>query len=381
MEYKFFAFISYSHADIKTAKRLQSLLEHYHLPTALQKERNLPKRFKVFRDTDELTSGELNDELRNKLEESNFLIVICSPASAKSIYVGNEISYFRQLGRQKRIIPFIIDGKPHGEQDSDCFNPQMTAGNLELLGIEVKAEDMPFQFLRFHKAFIRLVAKMLNLDFGVLWNRRRIYFVKQLIYVTLILSIITGLAMKALREKPFDMQVTLQNPIKDLPLSVQGNDSIYLFVEEGDVRAMPVKDLASEISFLNLPGRYKGQLAKIQGTIYGFEKLDTSIVLEQETTLYLQRIPSIFGHICYLICDDTSERSLPNVDFNFGFSHQKTDEKGLLLFDVPIEQQKACYPVHISQQGRNMHLKYRNKEDVIYPSLKGDTAILYICKD
>ena len=72
MAHNFFAFISYRHTDIKAAKRLQFLLESYNLPTMIQKMKpEAPKRFKVFRDADELTSGVLNDELHHKLDESD----------------------------------------------------------------------------------------------------------------------------------------------------------------------------------------------------------------------------------------------------------------------------------------------------------------------
>lgn len=88
MAHNFFAFISYRHTDIKAAKRLQFLLESYNLPTMIQKMKpEAPKRFKVFRDADELTSGVLSDELHHKLDESKYLIVICSPNSAQSKYV------------------------------------------------------------------------------------------------------------------------------------------------------------------------------------------------------------------------------------------------------------------------------------------------------
>ena len=144
MAHNFFAFISYRHTDIKAAKRLQFLLESYNLPTMIQKMKpEAPKRFKVFRDADELTSGVLNDELHHKLDESKYLIVICSPNSAQSKYVGEEIAYFRSKGREGEIIPFIIDGVPHSK-DRECFHAQLTLGGLELLGIDVQVENSRF---------------------------------------------------------------------------------------------------------------------------------------------------------------------------------------------------------------------------------------------
>ncbi len=103
----FFAFISYRHTDIKAAKRLQFLLESYNLPTMIQKMKpEAPKRFKVFRDADELTSGVLSDELHHKLDESKYLIVICSPNSAQSKYVGGGDCLLPLEGTRKRDYTF-----------------------------------------------------------------------------------------------------------------------------------------------------------------------------------------------------------------------------------------------------------------------------------
>lgn len=104
MAHNFFAFISYRHTDIKAAKRLQFLLESYNLPTMIQKMKpEAPKRFKVFRDADELTSGVLSDELHHKLDESKYLIVICSPNSAQSKYVGRRLPTSARRDAKERL--------------------------------------------------------------------------------------------------------------------------------------------------------------------------------------------------------------------------------------------------------------------------------------
>ncbi len=54
------AFISYKREDEKWAKCLANELEHYHLPTTLN-GKDLPKNLRpVFRDVDELMSGNLD---------------------------------------------------------------------------------------------------------------------------------------------------------------------------------------------------------------------------------------------------------------------------------------------------------------------------------
>ena len=359
MAHNFFAFISYRHTDIKAAKRLQFLLESYNLPTMIQKMKpEAPKRFKVFRDADELTSGVLNDELHHKLDESKYLIVICSPNSAQSKYVGEEIAYYRSKGREGEIIPFIIDGVPHSK-DRECFHAQLTLGGLELLGIDVQVENSRFHVIRFHKAFIRLVARMLDVDFGVLWNRRKHFLIKLTTLMIVVFSIIIGLAVNAIHSRPFDLAVQLsQVPYKALPLSADETDSLYLFLSENDLRTVALKDLDDVVLFPNIPGKYKRKSMRIVAKAYGCHMIDTIVSIASKMVLPIHRNPETFGHIRYRIVDNETEEQLIGVTFDFGFLKVKTDDEGILNVLIPIDQQLVSYPVKIDYNGISMHLTY-----------------------
>lgn len=138
---KYWAFLSYSHADNRTAHRmwanwLHESLETYHLPETLVGAQGgmgftIPDRiYPVFQDEKELpTRSDLGSALEAALTESFFLVVLCSPRSAKSLWVNQEILRFKQLGRESRILPIIIDGEPnasepgkeHLDPDLECF--------------------------------------------------------------------------------------------------------------------------------------------------------------------------------------------------------------------------------------------------------------------
>ena len=73
--YRRYAFISYSHRDVKIAKWLHKELEAYKLPAEIQNEfENSQYLRPVFRDIDDLDTGVLKDELRKKLWSSKYLI-------------------------------------------------------------------------------------------------------------------------------------------------------------------------------------------------------------------------------------------------------------------------------------------------------------------
>ena len=139
--YKYWVFLSYSHADNRTPHRmwanwLHESLETYRLPETLAGSEGgmgftVPERiYPVFQDEKELpTRSDLGSALEAALEESVFLVVLCSPRSAKSLWVNQEILHFKQMGRESRILPLIIDGEPnasepgkeHLDPDLECF--------------------------------------------------------------------------------------------------------------------------------------------------------------------------------------------------------------------------------------------------------------------
>ena len=130
--HKYRAFISYSHADKRWAEWLHRALETYRVPPRLVGRETsmgtVPDRVRpVFRDRDELpTATELGEVINRALEDSSCLIVLCSPRSASSRWVNEEILTFKRLGRSDRILCLIVDGEPNAgdkaENDrEECF--------------------------------------------------------------------------------------------------------------------------------------------------------------------------------------------------------------------------------------------------------------------
>lgn len=128
----------------------------------------MPKNIRLtFRDVTDLTPGLLAEGINNALRKSEWLIVICSPRSAKSPWVCKEAQMFIDLGQSNHIIPFIIEGTPYSKDiDTECY-PQALLDlkrGKELLGANIH------EFGR-DAAAIKVIAHMFNLDFDNLWRR------------------------------------------------------------------------------------------------------------------------------------------------------------------------------------------------------------------
>ncbi len=112
--FRYSAFISYSRKDEHFAKWLHKKLEKYSPPRKIRKQCYIEVKkpfYPIFLDEEELSvSTSLSDEIEYALKNAKFLIVLCSPNSASSRWVNEEIRRFKLLGREKYIIPIIIAG-------------------------------------------------------------------------------------------------------------------------------------------------------------------------------------------------------------------------------------------------------------------------------
>jgi len=178
---KYKAFLSYSRKDEKFAKRLHREIENYKIPKELYSENfNLPQSLSpIFRDIEELVSGvTLPKAILEKLEDSENLIVICSPNSASSPWVNQEILDYKKMYGESNIYPIIIAGEAFAkDSQKECFPPALKYqidenGNLTdqpsniLASNAIKSEDGQ------EYAKIKLIAGLLGFDSAdKLWGR------------------------------------------------------------------------------------------------------------------------------------------------------------------------------------------------------------------
>ena len=243
-----YAFISYSHQDVKVAKWLHRMLESYKLPAEIHNEFEDSKYLRpVFRDQEDLDAGILNNELKKHLENSKYLIVICSPNSAKSGWVSNEVRTFIEWGRLEYIIPFIIDGRPYSGDEYECFPFALLEyvsvhPDRELLGISIKEVGR-------EKAFVRVVSRLLGVSFDELWKRhererkRKVLFSS--IFTPVFLSLLYYLTV------PVSLTVEINDDKHQLPLPERST-----FILDGAEYSVGRLDTVFTIN--NLPGYYRG---------------------------------------------------------------------------------------------------------------------------
>ena len=184
------AFISYKHADLdnKVAATVERKLEHFHIPYKLRKKTGMKKIERIFRDTDELPlTSDLSGTIADALKNADYLIVICSTNTHKSMWVEREINLFLQNHSQDQVLTVLADGEPADVVPERLKNKEITrvneAGETETVLEPVEPLSCDFRLPRRDAINIelpRLAAALIGCSYSELINRQRQYKMKRL---------------------------------------------------------------------------------------------------------------------------------------------------------------------------------------------------------
>ncbi len=123
MTRRYKAFISYSWADKDWGAWVHRALETYRAPKGVADGRSLHP---IFRDREEEAAGRgIGAAIEEALDNSEFLIVLCSPNSAKSQWVAREVAWFKTRRDPDKILALIVRGEP-GHATENCFPKALT---------------------------------------------------------------------------------------------------------------------------------------------------------------------------------------------------------------------------------------------------------------
>ena len=188
-EYKYDAFISYRHLspDKPIAEKLQKLLEEYAPPKSVNDGKG-KKKLRLFRDESELpTSNDLGGDIKTALEQSRFLVVICSENFEKSKWCMQEVAYFQELhgGSNKQILTLYVGDPdlPPVFPDALRFEPKkilhpdgtetVVREEVEPLAANVSAKTTKDSLKKLKTEFLRIAAPLFGCGFDDLYQREQ----------------------------------------------------------------------------------------------------------------------------------------------------------------------------------------------------------------
>lgn len=367
--YQYFAFISFQSADAKEAVRLQHAIESYRLPAVLCKEQKVPRRIKpLYCYINDMHAGEeLMQELKSRMENSRYLIVVCSPNVAKSVYVNSGIDYFVSLGRRDSIIPVIVDGVPYsGNPETECF-PEALRRHFpkapdplkdhSILGINIRETGISRREA-YDRAMLMVVARMLQLDFDGLLLRDKQRRRKRTVFASLLALLIVlalGLTWHFSQTVDVTMQAEEATPHNEyLPECTNIVLRLYLDKEQ---KTDTIATLGEIAILSHIPPRYIGKDVRITLSAKDYLPLDTIIVLQREMRLPIRRDADIYGHIRFRVIGKQQVLRIAGCNVS-------PDTDALVELSLPIEEQRTSYPV-----------EWANGQDTLYMPCGEDDVI------
>ncbi|MCR4792901.1 MAG: TIR domain-containing protein [Lachnospiraceae bacterium] len=183
------AFISYRHSELDSfvASNLHKKLESFKLPkSVLSKVKNGKTGIeRIFRDVDELPlSDNLSDPITNALNNSDYLITICSPRYPQSKWCLKEIETFLESHPRDHILMVLAEGEPiesfpeiltyeQIKVTDENGNERFERKDIEPLAADTRGSDKKEIRKAIDITVLKLCAAMFGLNYDDLKQRHR----------------------------------------------------------------------------------------------------------------------------------------------------------------------------------------------------------------
>lgn len=351
-DFKYFAFISYNSKDTAWGKRLQRKLEHYRMPATLCSERGWKRKpiNPVFFAPTDIQPGPLTDELKERLKASKNLVVICSPNSAKSEWVGKEIDYFHELGRDANIHFFIVDGIPNsGDPATECFNPVVKELGLpEILGANIHEKIYPWPWLNRERAYVQIISKLLGVEFDSIWQRhKRQIIARTIAWAVGIIAVVIAMFLIWKNNQPFDTSIKIEEATVHNPNLPPMNKAVLTMYLDGETKTDTVFSEGVSALFVNIPHKYLGKDVRFTFSCQDFVKLDTVLPLTRDVALKISRDSAVYGDIQKKLWLWREEKGVPHTRVMIDEWEAVSDADGIVRMTVPLASQKKYYIIEV----------------------------------
>lgn len=385
-----YAFISYNHHDVLWAIRLKAKMIWFKLPSYIKNEFKKSKYLEpIFRDRDYFTSGKLPDMIKRQLDNSRYLIVICSPHSKKSSWVDQEVDYFlnKKIRTEEEsdpadyIIPYVLLDEPY--DIVNCYPPSLLEfvdrrkikdkhlsipkiDGEDALNESLFARLFPKSF-KTEKSFARVIACVLGIkdEFDDIWNLH-LRMLKRRWKIRMAIAVLIIGAVSFLLY-PVRITFSLQEEEHMLPKP----DDAVLFINNVAYHipsmdsTVTVNDIPWYFMFREMPIRFQATYYNTQDTTI------TSLLLHNSSHVIKVRRDSTYGIFSGVVKTMDGEIVRGAIVQIAPSKEEKgrictTDSLGRFFIYFPISEQRASMYCSVKIEGK---VCYQRSDEVPYDSL------------
>lgn len=300
----------------------------------------------VFFAPTDIQPGGLSEELQERLKASRHLIVICSPHSAQSEWVGKEIAFFHSLGRTDNIHFFIIDGIPHsGNKDTECFNPVIEELGLpEILGANIHERVYRWSWMNRERAYVQLITKLLGVEFDTIWQRhRRLLRQKITTCVIGVIAVIAALLCVYINTQPVDVGISLNEATVHNDSLPPLKDAVVTIYLDNETKTGTIHSLEHRVVFANIPHNVIGKKVHLTMKCNDWIPVDTTFILTKNIAINMARDPRRYGNVTFRLWSIKMDRGVANIKVSVAGLGAVTDTEGYVNMFIPLEKQNTRY--------------------------------------
>ncbi len=279
------------------------------------------------------------------------MIVICSPYSAQSYWVGLEIEFFHQLGRTKDIHFFIIDGVPNsGDKTTECFNNKIKElGIPEILGANIREKVYRWSWLNRERAYVQIVTKLLGVEFDSIWQRhKRMLWQKMTLWLMCLTAVLAALMGTWLANRPVDVEISLNETSAHNNNLPPLHDAVITLMLDNERKTDTLHTMGSTTTFTNIPANMIGKEVRVLFMCEDWCTTDTTLELNKNITLNISRDINAFGHVRFTLYD-SQVTPIAGKTINISGVKATSNAQGVVDAVIPFEKQNVIYKLTSSE--------------------------------
>lgn len=297
---KYEAFISYRHGGIdeKAAMQIHKELEKYRIPANIAKAVGKKRIGRIFRDADELkAASDLSAAIKEALDETEWLFVICTRRFKDSPWCMEEVEYFIQIRGRERIIVILVEGEPQESFPKILTEVERDGKivNIEPLAVDIRADSDRAVIKKLKQERFRFFASMLAIDYDDLRQRQRERQLKRIGTIVTAGFLVLGSVIAIIARKNMQLETAYTALDESMQDTLKG-ESYYLAEYANEAYENGDKKTAAMLALEALPGdlknpdrpfvpsvmRYLTQALGVYDFSYGYQT-DSLFEMEQET--------------------------------------------------------------------------------------------------
>ena len=357
---------------MEIAKKLQKKFNNFKLPSSYINpfDETNHRMQPVCRDRDNFVGGELSAQIKDAIDHSMYVVMVCTPNMTRNEdqtnYVNDEIQHLIDTGRLNRLIPLVFGGTIYSTEDyvkagrgiDEPFPDECLPYALRTWMADHASHDFALNIFNIEeqgerdeeKMFLRCVATILAEEFTKLWDRFKVERKKRekmlLASAFAAICVVAAVVFGAVSlTQPVDVRLKMKELSTHNDRLPDLKDAIIRLSVDDYMNTDTIAGLNDWAILDKVPYSYLGEDVHITFRCRNWFPLDTVVRLTKELEIGITRDPDAYGDIQFRLWDEDAGNGCPNVNVSINGHEVISDGEGRVRYNMPLSEQDIVYSI------------------------------------